>query len=200
MRGNSHVRCGTGENLEITSKDYLSLQYACAAGMSFVTTDTKGDVYRNTATIAAKYYGYTCSIIDLRNPTRSNGYNMLFHVNKYMDLFFKTKELQFKAKAEKFAKITAKTIVNSGMENNSYGQNSYFYDAAEGLMTAVILLIAEFCEPEKRHIISVFKLIQDLLAPSKIKGKNQFQLLIDKLPSEHKARWFAGSALNTVST
>jgi type IV secretion system protein VirD4 len=124
----------------------------------------------------------------------------LFHVNKYMDLFFKTKELQFKAKAEKFAKITAKTIVNSGMENNSYGQNSYFYDAAEGLMTAVILLIAEFCEPEKRHIISVFKLIQDLLAPSKIKGKNQFQLLIDKLPSEHKARWFAGSALNTVST
>ena len=25
MRGNSHARCGTGENLEITSKDYLSL-------------------------------------------------------------------------------------------------------------------------------------------------------------------------------
>ena len=25
MRGNSHVRCGVGENLEITSKDYLSL-------------------------------------------------------------------------------------------------------------------------------------------------------------------------------
>ena len=25
MRGNSHVRCEVGENLEITSKDYLSL-------------------------------------------------------------------------------------------------------------------------------------------------------------------------------
>lgn len=25
MRGNSHVRCGVGENLEIRSKDYLSL-------------------------------------------------------------------------------------------------------------------------------------------------------------------------------
>ncbi len=25
MRGNSHVRCGVGENPEITSKDYLSL-------------------------------------------------------------------------------------------------------------------------------------------------------------------------------
>lgn len=27
MRGNSHVRCEVGENLEITSKDYLSLYY-----------------------------------------------------------------------------------------------------------------------------------------------------------------------------
>jgi type IV secretion system protein VirD4 len=64
-------------------------------------------------------------------------------------------------------------------------------------MTSCILLIAEFCGPEKRHIISVFKLIQDLLAPSGVKNKNQFQLLIERLPSEHKARWFAGAALNT---
>ena len=103
-----------------------------------------------------------------------------------------------KAKAEKYAKITSKTIINSsGGDAASYGQNAYFYDAAEGLLTAVILLIAEYCPPEKRHIISVFKLIQDLLAPSGVKGKNQFQLLMDKLPPDHKAKWFAGSALNT---
>lgn len=47
-------------------------------------------------------------------------------------------------------------------------------------------------------IISVFKLIQDLLAPSKVKGKNQFQLLMAKLPDHHKAKWFAGAALNTA--
>lgn len=29
------------------------------------------------------------------------------------------------------------------------------------------------------------------------KGKSQFQVLMSKLPSEHKARWFAGAALNT---
>lgn len=63
---------------------------------------------------------------------------------------------------------------------------------------AVILLIAEFCPKEKRHIISVFKLIQDLLAPSKVKGRNQFQLLMAKLPDTHKAKWFAGAALNTA--
>ena len=43
----------------------------------------------------------------------------------------------------------------------------------------------------------VFKLVQELLAPSRVKGKNQFQLLLEKLPPNHKARWFAGSALNT---
>lgn len=43
-----------------------------------------------------------------------------------------------------------------------------------------------------RHIISVFKLVQDLIAPSKVKGKSQFQLLMDKLSLDHKARCFAG--------
>lgn len=31
MRGNSHVRCGVGENLEITSKSYLSLSFEMIA-------------------------------------------------------------------------------------------------------------------------------------------------------------------------
>lgn len=36
------------------------------------------------------------------------------------------------------------------------------------------------------------------MAPSKVKGKNQFQLLMAKLPDTHKAKWFAGAALNTA--
>ena len=176
---------------------YPNIEYCCAAGMSFVTTDSKGDLYRNTATIAEKYYGYKISVIDLRNPTRSSGYNMLYLVNKYMDLYKKEDKLEFKAKAEKFAKITAKTIISADGNISNMGQNAFFYECAEGLITAVILLVAEFCPPEKRHIISVFKLIQDLLAPSSGKGQTQFQRLIELLPSEHKARWFAGAALNS---
>ncbi len=176
---------------------YSNIEYCCAAGMSFVTTDSKGDLYRNTATIAEKYYGYKISVIDLRNPTRSSGYNMLYLVNKYMDAYKTEGKLEYKAKSEKFAKITAKTIISADGDVSSMGQNAFFYEAAEGLLTAVILLIAEFCPPEKRHIISVFKLIQDLLAPSGTKGVSRFQMLIDKLPGEHKARWFAGAALNS---
>jgi type IV secretion system protein VirD4 len=111
-----------------------------------------------------------------------------------------------KAKAEKYAKIISKTIISTDGNNAAMGQNAFFYDAAEGLLTSVILLIAEFLPPtiednqkvEKRHIISVFKMVQDLMAPSKIKGKSQFQLLMDKLPSTHKAKWFAGAALNSA--
>ena len=84
------------------------------------------------------------------------------------------------------------------MDAASFGQNAYFYDAAEGLLTATILLVAEFCKPEERHIVSVFKIIQELLAPSGKKGKNQFQQLMEMLPNDHKAKWFAGAALNTA--
>ena len=108
-----------------------------------------------------------------------------------------------RAKAEKYAKILSKTIINP--EGDSFGQNAFFYDSAEGLLTAVILLLAEFLPPrvidgqprERRHIVSVFKLVQDLLEPSDTKGKSRFQVLMGRLPPEHKARWFAGAALNT---
>lgn len=178
---------------------YPCIEYACASGMSFLSTDTKGDVMRNYGTIAKEYYGYHISVIDLRNPTKSNGNNLLHLVNKYMDLYQKNpNELTYKAKAEKYAKIISKTIILNGEDSSSYGQNAYFYDAAEGLLTATILLVAEFCEPQKRHIVSVFKIIQELLAPSQKKGKNQFQQLMEMLPNDHKAKWFAGAALNTA--
>lgn len=177
---------------------YPCIEYACASGMSFLSTDTKGDIMRNYGNIA-KDYGYKVSVIDLRNPTRSNGNNILYLVNKYTDLYAADPDqIVYKAKAEKYAKIISKTIILSGMDAASFGQNAYFYDAAEGLLTATILLVAEFCAPEKRHIVSVFKVIQELLAPSKKKGKNQFQQLMELLPNEHKAKWFAGAALNTA--
>ena len=177
---------------------YPCIEYACASEMSFLSTDTKGDVMRNYGNIA-KDYGYKVSVIDLRNPTRSNGNNILYLVNKYTDLYAANlDQIVYKAKAEKYAKIISKTIILSGMDAASFGQNAYFYDAAEGLLTATILLVAEFCAPEKRHIVSVFKVIQELLASSKKKGKNQFQQLMELLPNEHKAKWFAGAALNTA--
>jgi len=182
---------------------YPNLEFACASGMSYLALDTKGDLARNYGTIAKKYYGYHVSVIDLRNPTRSDGSNLLTLINRYMDIAREHPDnLAARAKAEKYAKILAKTIVNPGGDDQDRGQNAFFYDAAEGLLTSVILLLAEYVPPdsaghEKRHIVSVFKLVQELLAPSGQGKKTGFQVLMDSLPSTHKARWFAGAALNT---
>ena len=176
---------------------YPNLEYACASGMSFLTTDTKGDLYRNYGNIAKNYYGYHVAVIDLRNPTQSDEFNLLHLVNKYMDMAKEYPEnVSLRAKAEKYAKIIGKTLIYGDGDASAYGQNAFFYDAAEGVLTSLILLIAEFTSKEQRHIVSVFKLVQDLQAPSGVKGKNQFQLLMDRLPEDHKARWFSGAALN----
>lgn len=181
---------------------YPNLEYACACGMSCFISDTKGDLARNYGTIAAKCYGYHVAVVDLRNPTRSDGYNLMTLINHYMDKARASSDISARARAEKYIKILAKTIV-SPKGSEDYGQNAYFYEAAEGLLTSVILLLAEFLPPdeehptERRHIVSVFKLVQELLAPSNARGRNWFHVLMDNLPDAHKARWFAGAALST---
>ncbi len=128
---------------------YPNLEYACACGMSYLALDTKGDLARNYGAIAQKCYGYQVSVIDLRNPTRSDGFNFLTLVNRYMDVTRKDpKNIAARAKAEKYAKILAKTIISPDGDGN-YGQNAFFYDSAEGLLTAVILLLAEFLPPRR---------------------------------------------------
>ena len=180
---------------------YPNLEYACASGMSFLALDTKGDLARNYGAIARDIYGYRISVVDLREPTRSDGNNLLTLINRYMDDHRENPiEITAKAKAEKYAKILAKTIISPEGEGSDHGQNAYFYDAAEGLLASVVLLLSEFLPPEEtdgyetRHIASVFKLVQELLMQGR-RGGNQFQELMQLLPTEHKAKWLAGSAL-----
>lgn len=177
---------------------YPNIEYAFATGMSFITTDTKGDLYRNTGTIGEKYYGYEIKVIDLRNPMESSCYNMMYLVNKYMDLFKKTGEIKYQAKAEKYAKITSKTIIESGIDMTQMGSNTYFYDSAEGIVTAALLLLAEYGGKGERHVVSCFKLIQELLGPSNLEGRNKFQALISMLPKGNRAAWYASTALETA--
>lgn len=184
---------------------YPNLEYACASGMSFLALDTKGDLARNYGAIARDIYGFHISVVDLREPTKSDGNNLLTLINRYMDQYRDDPDdIGAKAKAEKYAKILAKTIVNPDGSGNDRGQNAYLYDAAEGLLAAVVLLLAEFLPPEEtdgieaRHISSVFKLVQELLEDSSGHGRKQFHNLMDMLPQDHKAKWLAGSALTAT--
>ena len=181
---------------------YPNLEYACACGMSFFATDTKGDLARNYGAVAKKYYGYRASVVDLRNPTRSDGYNLMTLINRYMDKALREHSIEAYGKAENLINILAHSIISPKGEE-SRGQNDYFYKAAEGVVASVLLLLAEFLPPDKdhpterRHLVSVFILIQQLLAPSGVRGQSYFKQLMDMLPAHHRARNLASSALES---
>lgn len=181
---------------------YPNLEYACACGMSFFATDTKGDLARNYGAVAEKYYGYHVSVVDLRNPTRSDGYNLMTLINRYMDKALREHSIEAYGKAENLINILAHSII-SPKDEESRGQNEYFYKAAEGVVASVLLLLAEFLPPDKehpterRHLVSVFILIQQLLAPSGMRGQSYFKQLMDMLPAHHRARNLASSALES---
>ena len=179
---------------------YPNIEYALASGTSILVTDTKGDVYKNYAGICEKYYGYKTCILDLRNPSYSDGHNIMGMVNMYMDMSKKVPKstpeyLTYKSKAEKYAKIIAKTII-APTDKTEFGANSFFYDASEGLLTSSILLVSEFCPDEYRHIVSVYKIIQDMMSGTDKRKSSEFSKIMKMLPENHKARWFAGAALN----
>lgn len=177
-----------------------NIEYTLAAGNSFVTTDSKGDLLRWYGRIAAEDYGYTIFVIDFRNPLESQANNLLYQVNRYYDQYRQNRDLRSLARAEKHAKIVASAVIHSGGFREG-GQNSYFYDSAEGMIAAVCLLVAEFCPPQERHIVTVFKLILEMLEPaagsSQKTPKTVGQEIMEKLPAEHKAKWLAGSALHS---
>ena len=170
-----------------------SFEYAMAAGQSVFCMDTKGDIARLYGNIAAKEYHANVVVLDLRNPLRSHGDNLLHLVNKYMDMYKADQILAHRAKAERYAKVLAKTII-SPSKGNDYGANTFFYDAAEGLLAAVILIVAEYAQPNERHIISVANLVQELMTGNDNKV-NHFKSMLDLLPKENKAKLFAGAAL-----
>ena len=135
---------------------YPNIEYTLACGCSFVCTDSKGDVFRDYAGIARDCYSFTPYVFDLRFPLCSDKYNLIHLVNKYIALYQESGKPEYLARAEKYAKITARSIVHTkGFDGG--GQNAFFYDSAEGLIASVILLVSEFCPKEERHIVSVFK-------------------------------------------
>lgn len=193
-----------------TTVEYPNYEYAAAIGMPFFSTDTKGDAHQDYVPILNKYYGYKTYVIDLRNPAKSDSYNIMYLVNKYTDKYKSSGNLADKAKSESYAKVLANCIIHmDGFK--SAGQNQYFYEAAEGAITGVTLLISELCKPEERHVVSVFKIIQQLMEidPSTVNKKGVIPTtyltkLYSMLPNEHKAKWYispaATSAAQTIAS
>lgn len=180
------------------------IEYALATGISIVVTDTKGDIDRNYGRIAREKYGYNTVLLNLRNPMQSSRFNFLHMVSKYTRMYKEELKkngeselaIAYQARRETYAKICSKTIITSGSDGD-YGANAFFYDSAEGLLTACILLVCEYARPEEQHIISVYKLIQALSGTSVQQNgskESEIQKILDMLPADSKIRMLAGAS------
>ena len=176
---------------------YPNIEYAMACGISFVTLDTKGDLYRNMATIGEKYYGYHTGVYDFRKPTEIDTYNLMSLVNKYMDRYRSTGSVDDKARAEKQARMVAKSIITGGVDMANMGANSFFYEASESLLTSAIMILSEYGDSGTRHISSAHKLI-DAVSVKKKGEPNLYSQLLSVLPPYHKAAMLANSAVNSA--
>ena len=134
---------------------------------------------------------------------KSDSYNYMQLINLYIDMWRDDpKRVDYHSRAERYAKALANSIVHTkGFDGG--GQNSYFYDSSEGLITSIILLVAQYCKPEERHIVSVFKILLEFVqtvksandetdSQRKVK-QTKLNEILSLLPEDDKIRWFAGS-------
>lgn len=133
-------------------------------GASMIITSVKEDLYLNHAPVLQEY-GYATPTLNFCNIEKSHFYNILNNINNAIDEY-KTSEgiskIKAYARAEKYAKVLAESIVDNvdGVSKNDTGQ--YFTETSKGLVTGLSLLVSEYGEENERHIISVFKLIIEL--------------------------------------
>ena len=90
---------------------------------------------------------------------------MLHMVNHYMDEYLQTDSLVAKAKAEKYAKIISKTVMNSGgFDSANAGQNAFFYDSAILTSLSAALTSASLKRPLPRRFLNTFCSLSDKLS------------------------------------
>ncbi|MDO5557134.1 MAG: type IV secretory system conjugative DNA transfer family protein [Clostridia bacterium] len=132
---------------------------------SYIFTDPKGELYDATAGYL-KANGYEIKVLNLVNPSNSDGYNPLMHISSDLDV-----------------DIIANTIIK-GQKNDS-GGDPFWDDNAEGLLKALIYYLLATRPPEEQNLGSCAELVR---AANTNGGSNLLTELIHQLPQDHQAR------------
>lgn len=153
--------------------------------VSQIIMDSKDEIRRKTQADYERR-GIKTYVLDLRNPRKSLHWNMLDLVNKYIDLYQEYeldeyKSVEYYARAEEYALRVATAIINQEDGSKNHGDNAFFRDTAKGLLASMILLVSENCEHGKRHIKSVYKMIQSFSGMDSDEEENELMTLFKKL-------------------
>lgn len=136
------------------------------AGASMLIVDIKGTLYNATAA-ELQANGYRTPILNFRKVFESFYFNLMYKVNLSMRKYLRAQnpkdKVTYLGEAERNAKMLAENIIESA-RNSGSDSSKYFNDTAGGLITGVILLVAEHSPAPAKHIISVFNIINRLAA------------------------------------
>ncbi len=133
---------------------------------SYVFTDPKGEIYDSTAGYLQKN-GYEIKILNLVNPTSSDSYNPLQHIQNEIDV-----------------DVIANTIVK-GQKSEGMASDPYWDNMAEILLKALIYYIIATRPPEEQNLASCAELVR---AANTNGGSNLLTELMSQLPYDHPAR------------
>ncbi len=135
---------------------------------SYIFTDPKGELYDKTAGYLKKN-GYEIKVLNLVNPSFSDGYNPLMHITSEIDV-----------------DVIANTIVK-GQQTDSGKQDPYWDDMAEMLLKALIYYLIATRPEEEQNLASCAELVR---AANNSGGSNLLTELMNQLPYDHPARMY----------
>lgn len=170
-------------------------------GASLLLTDVKGELLASCGQFL-KDAGYRVLYLDFRHPLESYHDNLMYSVNVEIDQYKAAKGqsdgVLHYARAERGAKTLAASVVENMGAVASSESSQFFNETSKGLITALILLVSEYGDPDERHIISVFKLITELNGLSEGSNealqKNKLEELLKSVDNERILN-YAGPAM-----
>ena len=132
---------------------------------SYVITDPKGELYRETSKYLANY-GYDVKVLNLVDPEYSNRYNPLAHIQDYADV-----------------DIIAHTIVEGG-EAGGKAADPFWDNTAKMLLKACIYYVISALPEEERNLSSCLNIVRAGGADESIFD----DLFVGELAPEHPGR------------
>lgn len=132
---------------------------------SYVITDPKGELYRETSKYLASY-GYDVKVLNLVDPEFSNRYNPLAHIRDHADV-----------------DIIAHTIVEGG-EGGGKAADPFWDNTAKMLLKACIYYVISVLPEEEQNLSSCLNIVRAGGADEKLFD----ELFVGELAPEHPGR------------
>ena len=136
---------------------------------SYVFTDPKGELYDKTAGYL-KSQGYDIKVLNLVNPSNSDGYNPLAHIKSDLDV-----------------DVIASTIIK-GQEKGGGPSDPFWNDTAEMLLKSLIYYLIATRPPEEQNLASCAEMVRAAAAENN--GGNLLKDMMSVLPIDHPARMY----------